>query len=99
LSSVRATELDHLLLGVTMNQDDQRLFGGVLPLDEASETLHFVRNRGDVAAARAGPGGDRRTVDMALAPSDSRIKPVARRVTRSFGILEGESRAWPSAGR
>jgi hypothetical protein len=45
-----------------MIQDEQRLFGGVLPLDDASETLHFVWNWGDVAPARAGPGGDRRTV-------------------------------------
>jgi len=61
LSSVRATELDLLLLGVTMNQDEQRLFGGVLSLDDASETLHFV-GTGETWPPRAGPGGDRRPV-------------------------------------
>jgi hypothetical protein len=31
-----------LLLGVTMDQDEQRLVGGVRALDDASETRHFV---------------------------------------------------------
>jgi hypothetical protein len=36
------TQPDLLLLGVTMDQDEQRLVGGVRALDDASETRHFV---------------------------------------------------------
>jgi hypothetical protein len=80
-----------------MNQDEQRRFGGVLPLDDARETLHRV-GTGETWPPLAPDPAVIVDYDVPLAPSDSRIRPVACRVTRSFGSLDNESRAWPLAG-
>src|SRR3954471_1165833 len=55
--------LDRLLLGVTMNEDGQRLFGGVLPLDDVESGAIELAGRLAEYVARV-----RRAVDSLSAP-------------------------------
>ncbi len=61
------TGLDRLLLGVTMTEDDQRLFAGTLPLDDVDSRSIDLAGRFAELVARVGDAVDALSVPQPLA--------------------------------
>ena len=85
--------LDRLLLGVTMTEDEQRLFGGVLPLDDVEQRRH--RPRRPVRRARRPPRSSASTRSPSRSRSTTGRPPSADAADALTATAPGD--AWQRA--
>ncbi len=84
--------LDRLLLGVTMTEDDQRLFSGVLPLDDVDSRAIDLAGRFAELVARLGEALDSFSVAQSLSEWAEAIAAAADALTAT-APLESWQRA------